>query len=495
MEKNPYLKKKTRIVLLMIVSQLLLSAFVGYWLVTQYKNEKQLLNRELRGHYYDVKNEMFDRLIYEAIITPIIENQDKSDLSGIQFKDIELTDEKKLELSQSIIEVLNENEQGLDKLFEYYTSVYPRTRPDDRTRNLIFTIQNYIFQAGIRFGNYWNREEEGETFEIKLDEKLFRELYLLRLEYNNIHVKANWQEPVVKVDSVEHVMGIYRYDNEAEMYEMVILFSNYQLYLLGVISFQLIFAFILLSITAFALIFTYHSYLRQINLSVLRSDFINNITHELKIPVATAKAALEALRSFGMQADPKIMGEYLDMVANEMNRLDGLTSRVLDHSKLEKNQKNLKLESTDLGDFIEQCLKNMHILFVEKNIDVSFKMAEQDITIDIDRLYFEGVLKNLIDNSIKYGGDNTQIAIDMKTEPKQVCISISDNGPGIPENHINKVFDKFFRVPKGDQHNIKGFGLGLSFVALVIKQHGGTIKAQNNTNGGCSFTIKLPLVQ
>ena len=493
MEKNPYLKKKMRIVLLMVVSQLLLSAFVGYWLVTQYKNEKQTLNRELRSYYYDVKNEMFDRLIYELIITPIIENQDKANVEAIQFKDIVLKEDKKLELIQSVINVLNENEAILDKVFEYYTSVYPRTRPDDRTRNVIFTIQTYIFQAGIRFGNYWSDESETETIELNLDEQLFRKLYLLRLEYNNIEIQSEWQDPPLVVDSVEHEMGIYQYAAESEKYELVILFSKYQMYLLGVISFQLIFAFILLSITAFALIFTYRSYLRQINLSVLRSDFINNITHELKIPVATAKAALEALRSFGLQADPEIMAEYLDMVANEMNRLDGLTSRVLDHSKLEKNKKNLKLESTNLSGFIEQCLKNMHILFVEKKVDVSFKKAEQDISLDIDRLYFEGVLKNLIDNSIKYGGDNTRIAIDMKTEQNLVVLSLSDNGPGIPENHINKVFDKFFRVPKGDQHNIKGFGLGLSFVALVIKQHGGTIKAHNNENGGCRFTIKLPL--
>lgn len=492
MERNPYFKKKLRIVVLMVVSQLLLSTFVGYWLVTQYKNEKHTLNRQLRTHYYDVRSEMFDRVLYESIITPIIENQDKSNYSNVHFKDIELNEQKKIVLVQSIVDLLNENEKSLDKIFDYYTSVYPRTEPDDITQNILMTIQNYIFQAGIRLP-YQFMEDEKDLVFIKIDEELFKKLYLLRLEYNDIQIEAQWFDKSQQLIPDEKTLSVNRYLPDNETIEVEVLFSKYRLHLLKVIFVQICFGIILLSMTAFALIFTYQSYLRQIRLSVLRTDFINNITHELKIPVATAKAALEALRSFGMQANPEIMAEYLDMVANEMNRLDGLTSRVLEHSKLEKQEKHLKKESTNLGNLIQQCLNNINPLLTDKNIQLKYNRPDEEITLNLDALYIEGVIKNLLDNSIKYGGNNTEINIDLDLMQHQAVVAISDNGPGIPEGYINKVFDKFFRVPKGDQHNVKGFGLGLSFVALVIKQHNGTITAENLKEGGCRFTIKLPL--
>ena len=111
---------------------------------------------------------------------------------------------------------------------------------------------------------------------------------------------------------------------------------------------------------------------------------------------------------------------------------------------------------------------------------------------DIDKLHIEGVLINLLDNSLKYGNEKPEIAISLKETGKELILTVSDNGPGIPEEYINKVFEKFFRVPRGNQHNVKGYGLGLSYAALVMQQHKGIIEVTNRAEGGCMFTLHFP---
>ena len=478
----------------MVVSLLLLSSFVSYWLVSQYQNERKTLRYQLTNTYHQVRNDMLERLIYESIITPIIENSNSNDYSSVQLKDIELDNTRKVIMIQSIVDLLNENEELLDNVFEYYTSIQPNHRMDENISNVIFGIQNAVYQAGIRFSNYY-RKDETDIVIVNLDEEIARNLFEIQLAQKEIDVELEWipNDQHIEVPDDKKIRVI-RFSAKLNKNEVAVNILHYKMYLIKVIMPQIAFVLILIGLSAFALIFTFQSYVKQIRLNVLRSDFINNITHELKIPVATAKAALEALQSFGLQADPQITEEYLKMVANEMNRLDVLTSRVLEHSKMEKQETHLKFEPVVFNEFLQSIIENMNALFIEKKVTPELITPDKHLTINIDQIYFEGVIKNLIDNSIKYGGDNTYIKIELKQIGKMAQLIISDDGPGIPEEYINKVFDKFFRVPKGDLHNIKGFGLGLSFVALVIKQHKGAIKAENTKPQGCRFIINLPLL-
>ncbi len=478
----------------MIVSQLLLSLFVAYWLSTQYQNEKRSLKYKLRNSYYEVRNGMTHRLTYEAIITPIIESSDKTDYQNIELRNLPLEDSVKVRLIKSIVDLLNENEKHLDKVFEYYTSIEPNYESDENVHNVVYGIQSAVYQAGITPTHYpANNNSDNKKITISIDEQLFRNLFELRLAQRDLKVDLEWIPRDVHIPMVnEPNININRYNPELEDDELAIKVTGYNWLLFKIITPQIIFILVLLSISAFALLFTYRSYIKQMRLNVLRSDFINNITHELKIPVATAKAALEALRSFGLQADPKITDEYMKMVAHEMNRLDLLTSRVLEHSKMEKQEKQVKFEDTNLCVFTQNIINNMQALFIEKKVTTNFICPCKEIMLSIDQVYMESVIKNLIDNSIKYGGENTIINVEISKFNNTAQLKISDNGPGIPEEYINKVFDKFFRVPKGDQHNIKGFGLGLSFVALVIKQHNGKIQAANLKPHGCQFIINLP---
>jgi signal transduction histidine kinase len=200
---------------------------------------------------------------------------------------------------------------------------------------------------------------------------------------------------------------------------------------------------------------------------------------------------MEAILNYGITDDKEKTKSYLKMVALEMNRLDSLTSRVLEHSKLESNQHLLKKEDTNLNDFIDRIVKSIQLFYAD-TINIKFLNPSNSISISIDQVYIEGVIRNLIENSKKYGGNDVSIIVKLWQNGLNVYISVIDNGPGIPKEYLTKIFDRFFRVPTGNQHNVKGFGLGLSFAALVMKQHNGSISANNLSDSGCEIKLKFP---
>jgi signal transduction histidine kinase len=418
---------------------------------------------------------------------------DTTQIDSIQFDHVVLRPGSKERMIKEVITFLNNHDDIIPKLDEYLCGEYPPSKKDETIINLYGDLMNIFHRSGIRV-NYTEHQNRNNSNCIPFDRYYFFDLLTAKFRSEGIDMEMYFVEDEhISIDKNE--IFLERYDFEKKEYEMGIIFSRYEGYLTMEILPQITFAFVLLCVTAFALIFTYRGYIKQVRLNVLRSDFINNITHELKIPVATAKAALEALRSFGMKADAKITEEYLEMVSKEMSRLDSLTSKVLEHAKMEGQRNNLKLVETDLTAFSESITKSMNVLLNSIGADVSFVSPQTPVMVHIDKVYVEGVIKNLMDNSVKYAGDNVTIQLVLWQDENNAYISVNDNGPGIPKEYVSKVFDKFFRVPNGDKHNVKGYGLGLSFAYLVMQQHHGSIKAENLKDGGCRFTLRFPLEQ
>lgn len=264
---------------------------------------------------------------------------------------------------------------------------------------------------------------------------------------------------------------------------------HYQKIILGRILPQTLFALVLLLSTAAAFYFTHKSLKKQEALNSLRNDFISNISHELKTPVSTVSVALEALRNFDSKPDPAKSREYLDIAFNEMKRLDKLISQVLNTSILEGHGEYLYPEETDLVSLTREVMDSMQARFAQKGAQSEFLTDQEPIYLKLDRLHIHGVLINLFDNSLKYCQEDPVISIGIRSDESSVILTIGDNGPGIPKEYISRVFDKFFRVPKGDIHNIKGYGLGLSFAELVMKHHSGSISVRNKEEGGCEFIL------
>lgn len=269
-------------------------------------------------------------------------------------------------------------------------------------------------------------------------------------------------------------------------------FADYQGYLLKKIVPQSLFSFFLLAITGLAFAAIYRNLQQQRRLTELKNDFISNVTHELKTPIATVSVAIEALQNFGAAQNPKLTQEYLEISKNELSRLTLLVDKVLKMATFEQQGLQLNQESLDVAQLVQQVLQSMKLQFEKCRAEVHFEPQGSDFQASVDRIHLTNVIYNLLDNALKYSENIPEIALQLSETPTQLTLIVRDKGIGIPAEYQTRVFDKFFRVPTGDTHNVKGYGLGLNYVASVVEQHHGTISVESEAGKGSTFTITLP---
>jgi two-component system phosphate regulon sensor histidine kinase PhoR len=276
---------------------------------------------------------------------------------------------------------------------------------------------------------------------------------------------------------------------------------TYTLYIEGItgvvlqkISLQILVSVLLVGITILSFVLLLRNLMQQQRLTLLKNEFISNITHELKTPIATVSVAIEALKNFNALQDPQRTKEYLDISASELQRLSLLVDKVLKLSMFEKHQIELRAETFNLEQLVQEVIASMKLQFEKYSAQVSVQLHGDDFTLKADRLHITSVIFNLLDNALKYSKANPVIQVDLFATRDQIEMSVTDNGIGISHEYRQKVFDKFFRVPAGDTHNVKGYGLGLSYVAYVASRHHGTIDLESQPGIGSRFIIKLPVV-
>ncbi|MCA6410084.1 MAG: HAMP domain-containing histidine kinase, partial [Cytophagales bacterium] len=277
-------------------------------------------------------------------------------------------------------------------------------------------------------------------------------------------------------------------------YSYQALFSDTESYLLKQMRWQVVgsLALIVLLITAF--VFIYKNLLAQQRLADIKNEFISNITHELKTPIATVNVAIEALRNFNAIQNPEKTKEYLDISIAELQRLGLLVDKVLKLSMFEKESAHMQLEMLDLQQLIHEVVQTMRLLFDNVQAEVNVETEGQYFTVQADRMHMISVVYNLLDNALKYSDGKPMITIKLISKSPQIYLQIADQGIGIPKAYQQKVFEKFFRVPSNDRHNAKGYGLGLSYVAHIVQQHSGQIVVTDNQPKGSLFTVQLPIV-
>ena len=269
-------------------------------------------------------------------------------------------------------------------------------------------------------------------------------------------------------------------------------FPNYKNHLFQKILPQLLFSIFLFGAILLSFFMVWQSLEKQRRLTELKNDFISNVTHELKTPITTVGVALEALSSFNALQNPQRTEEYINISKHELQRLSILVDKVLKMSLFEKKEPELKLETFDMHALIQGVLRSMKLQFEKFSADVSIDFEGSNFTIKGDKIHLTNVIYNLIDNALKYSKENPEINLLLKQKNNQIQFIIQDKGIGIEQSLKDKIFEKFFRVPQGDQHDVKGYGLGLSYVAGVIKKHQGNIKVDSQLSQGTSFTISLP---
>jgi two-component system, OmpR family, phosphate regulon sensor histidine kinase PhoR len=263
-------------------------------------------------------------------------------------------------------------------------------------------------------------------------------------------------------------------------------------YILARMMWILISSLLLLLLTTLCFIYMLRTILKQKKLSEVKNDFINNMTHELKTPIATVYAAVEAMQNFNALNDQRKTQTYLDISKQELRRLSDLVEKVLHIASEEKEEIELFREQTDLAEMIDSIITS-HQLKTNRPVQFRFDNLVGDRTLPVDKTHLSNAISNLVDNAIKYSGEHPTVHIRSSVENGNLIIRVKDNGIGIPRAYQESIFDTFFRVPTGNLHNVKGFGLGLSYVRKIVELHGGSVTVQSEPDKGSEFIIRIPV--
>jgi two-component system phosphate regulon sensor histidine kinase PhoR len=252
------------------------------------------------------------------------------------------------------------------------------------------------------------------------------------------------------------------------------------------------FSSVVMLVVIFFFAYTLFVILKQRRLSEVQKDFINNMTHEFKTPLSTIAISTGVLKDPSIVQAPERLINYATIIENETNRLKQQVERVLQMARLEKNNLTLKRETTDLHELISESVKNNTVALQKKSGKFELYLNAENSLVNIDKLHFSNVLYNLMDNAIKYCTIAPTITITTSSSHHQFTLDVKDNGIGISEDNLKKIFHRFYRVPTGNLHDVKGFGLGLNYVKLVVESHGGKIMVNSKMGSGSTFTILLP---
>jgi two-component system phosphate regulon sensor histidine kinase PhoR len=232
--------------------------------------------------------------------------------------------------------------------------------------------------------------------------------------------------------------------------------------------------------------------LKQKKLADIKNDFINNMTHEFKTPISTISLAVEVMKDTEVKKDATKMNRYLNIIQDENRRLGTQVEKVLQMALLDKGEVKLRLDNVDIHETIEQVLTNLSVQIEQKNGIVNLELEAKNSEIEADEVHLTNIIYNLLDNANKYSPENPEITIRTENMGNLLKISILDKGIGMTKEQIARIFERFYRVPTGNLHDVKGFGLGLSYVKKMVESHNGQIIVESKLGEGSKFEIIFP---
>ena len=479
-----------------------------------------IVNRDFSGQYKDVLKEEFQNLLssQESISiqdTSIFENGEMQNYLIIKGKAFDtlsgLTAEHK---------VLARDVKQVRDLFNPQTKQIQGTKSavsiqlDERVLKQIFKKARFVNEMMVEAFRYNVYEEPEKRIDLDfLDSVIYHELKSdeLPLNYEIMITNDEGKALPFKLKSLKSIKSCQSHNYSTEIDTLktanVILFPSNTLdeiltlhinfpskgsFLLKEMWGSMSISLLLMFLIIIALVFMFKTILTQKKLSELRSDFISNMTHEFKTPISTISLACQAM------SDPDMMGENTDqsapfvkMINDENQRLSLLVERILQSAVMDRGELKLKKEKVLLNEIIHEVVHNAQFRLKSIGGTIDIDIPTELIEITADKMHFTNLFSNLIDNGIKYCEEVPHLVIDLKKEGNTYLLSVSDNGIGISKEHITKIFDKLYRIPTGNLHNVKGFGLGLSYVKVISELHGWNISVKSVVGKGSTFTIRI----
>lgn len=271
-----------------------------------------------------------------------------------------------------------------------------------------------------------------------------------------------------------------------------IFFPNQNKYILRTMWLLLTISAMFILVIIFSFSFTVSTIIRQKKVSEIKNDFINNMTHELKTPISTISLACQALGDPDIKTKEGIVDNYINVIADENKRLAMVVENVLRTAVMDKGELKLKIVDLDVHEVVDQVLQNMNIQLDKRGGQFNTDLKATNTLVEADKIHLTNVVFNLVDNALKYTEKIPVIKVGTRNEQEGIVVFVEDNGIGINRENQKKIFDKLYRVPTGNIHNVKGFGLGLSYVKAIVDKHNGWIKVKSEPGKGSRFEILIP---
>lgn len=311
--------------------------------------------------------------------------------------------------------------------------------------------------------------------------------------YNGLATKLR-SENFVYNNAVTLQHNIFQNEDGDSKYKLLVSFPQKQFYLfgsiVGITSLSMVFTLIII----IAYLSAISQLIKQKQISEIKTDFINNMTHEFKTPIATINLALDAIKNPKIMDDPEKRQRYLQMIRDENKRMHSQVENVLQISRLDKKELDIAKEQANIEQVIEDAIEHVYLIIEARHGRLTRHFNAKRTTTLVNDVHFTNVLVNILDNAIKYSPDEPVIDIYTENVKDFVLIKIQDHGLGMSKNTQKRIFEKFYREPTGDIHNVKGHGLGLAYVKRIIEDHNCSIYVESEKGKGSTFIIKMPLI-
>lgn len=458
---------------LMSVALLALVFIQGYWI-----NNAMI-----------VRQANFVRSINEAV-DGVVFRLEKSDLAG---------------RLQATIDYLSDSPQYMASGDSTYNAINHEFRDIDNSGDLEAFYNKYILSLEVK-----DRQRIHEGFQL-IEKRLTYNLIdsLLRDELHKKSISAKFQFGVFSTErgimvlrtegsklSVilerAYAFTLFPGDLLEEPDYLMLYFPNERGFLIGQMAGLLVISISLILIIIFSFTYTVLTIYRQKRLSEMKNDFINNMTHEFKTPISTISLACQALKDKDVIKTENVYDAYIGVIGEENLRLGAMAEKILQSAVLEKRQLELNKEWFDIHEVIADVVSKIGIQVQIKDGSICTDLNAEPSKIHADKVHFTNLINNLLDNANKYTPQKPKIRVSTENVKTGIMISIEDNGIGISKKNQKKIFDKLFRVPMGDLHDFKGFGLGLSYVKVIVEYHKGSIWLESELKKGTKFDVFLP---
>lgn len=442
-------------------------------------------------------NEVSER-IKEKVRQIRARNQDQR-IEGKQFITIDSTVDIRIEKDIQQKEIVSVNVSDENQLFDSIARETER-RMESKFKRLNTMMQKLTFQIGERSQNILERIPP-QTLDTIIKAELSN--HDVKLKYN-FGISKNEQGNYLylkpgtdtnKLLLANYKITIFPNDIFKRNEQLVIGFPQKFNYLvLGMwpmIGSSIVFTLIML----LGFVYVVKVILKQKKVASIKSDFINNMTHEFKTPIATIAIANESIKNPKVFNDPTKMEYYTGVIKDENQRMLQQVETVLQMAQIDKGELKLQFSKVDLKDLIQHAIGSAQLAIVQRNGKIDLIWNAENFTVDGDGNHLLNVFTNLLDNANKYSPESPQIIIEAISDDMNCFIKISDNGIGMTKETQRRVFDTFFRATTGNIHDVKGFGLGLSYVKAIVEQHNGNVAVQSELGKGSAFTVSLPIIK